>query len=74
LIDSEVYLGLPDLQITGTERTGGEIRILALYTGAVACPNCSSTKLRKKDSYERSVRHEGFGRRHCTLVIRAHKW
>lgn len=74
MIDSEVYLGLPDLQITGTERTGGEITILARYTGTVACPNCSSTKLRKKDSYERRVRHEGFGRRHCTLVIRAHKW
>lgn len=74
MINPEVCLGLPDLQITEIVRTGGEITIQARYTGAVACPHCSSTKLRKKDTYERRVRHEGFGRRHCTLLIRAHKW
>lgn len=74
MIDSEVCLGLPDLQITGIERSGGEISIRARYTGKVVCPDCGSEKLRKKDGYERRVRHEGFGRRHCVLLIAAYKW
>lgn len=74
MTDSEVYLGLPDLQITRTERGGTGIVIDVEYTGKVTCPDCGSDRLRIKDSYRRILRHEGFGSRRCTLRVRAHKW
>lgn len=74
MTDSENYLGLPDFQITGTSRRGQTVVVHAEYKGAVGCPDCGSTELRIKDTYDRVVRHEGFGRRHCLLRVRAHKF
>ena len=74
MTDSEVYVGLPDFQISEVSREGGVVILRATYTGGVACPECGSEQLRKKDTYQRRVRHEGFGTRRCLLVITAHKW
>ena len=74
MTDSEVFLGLPDFQITATERCGRTVTIWARYTGEVRCPQCGSTQLRSKDKYQRRVRHEGFGNRHCVLKVEARKW
>jgi transposase len=56
------------------ERTGSELRLAARFTGPVKCPDCGSQLLRLKDSYVRSVRHESWGSRHCTLDLQCHKW
>jgi transposase len=74
LTDSEILTGLPDLQITGMERTGAEMQLAVRFTGQSCCPHCGSQRLRVKDSYVRSVRHESWGSRRCTLQLQCHKW
>lgn len=74
MLDSETLIGLPDFQITGFDRRGRQVVISAEYTGTVACPECGSADLRMKDTYRRKVRHESWGRRHCVLLLKAHKW
>jgi transposase len=74
LTDSEVYIGLPDFKITEARREAAGVTVFARYTGQILCPHCGSAELRLKDTYQRRVRHEGFGSRHCMLVIEAHKW
>lgn len=74
MTNSEVFLGLPDFQITATEKTGNVVILFAQYTGQISCPYCNCSRLRIKDTYTRRVRHEGFGSRHCILQVEAHKW
>jgi transposase len=74
LIRSEIVLGLPDYEITGLEIRGGGIRISARHKGLKACPHCGSERLRNKGRYERRVRHENWGLRHCVLELHACKW
>ena len=74
MINSEILIGLPGYQITGIERAGGEIRILARYAEARKCPHWQSEKLASKDRYSRRVRHEDWGERQCVLVLEGHKW
>jgi transposase len=74
LINSEILLGLPDYQITGIEWKQGGVRLSARYSGPIACPNCGSQRLRSKGRYQRLVRHENWGLRHCLLVLELHKW
>ena len=74
MTDSEIYLGLPDFKITEARREGAVVTVFARYTGQILCPECGSVRLRVKDSYQRRIRHEGFGARHCVLIIEAHKW
>lgn len=74
MTDSEVFLGLPDFQITATRRSGRVVTVCVRYTGEVECPECGCRQLRRKDKYQRRVRHEGFGTRHCVLEVEAHKY
>ena len=74
MINSETLLGLPDYQITGIERQGGEVRIAARYTGPLSCPHCRDSKLRDKGRYTRRVRHENWGLRRSVLELEARKW
>jgi integrase len=53
LTESEILLGLPDLQITGIERKEGSVRISARYTGQRFCAWCRGTALRSKGWIER---------------------
>lgn len=50
------------------------VRILARYTGPIACPECNGERLRSKGRYERAVRHETWGMRHVFLILEACKW
>jgi hypothetical protein len=43
---SEIVLGLPDYEITDSQRGSGGVRIAARYTGAITCPECHSTHIR----------------------------
>jgi transposase len=74
LTNLEILIGLPGYQITGLEKEGGVVRILARYAGAVICPHCQATQLHSKGRYQRTVRHEDLGRRPCVLVLEARKW
>jgi len=74
LTNDEIVLGLPGYQITGIERTSGEVRISARYTGPKSCPHCGSEHQRSKGWYGRLVRHETWGLRHCRLELSARKW
>jgi transposase len=74
LTNLEILIGLPGYQITGLERKGVEVRILARYGGQVRCPHCQGTRLHSKGRYERAVRHEDLGARPCVLVLEARKW
>ncbi len=74
MTNSETLLGLPDYQISGITREGGEIRIAARYTGPLCCPHCGGCRLRDKGRYTRRVRHENWGLRRCVLLLEAHKW
>jgi transposase len=73
LITSEILLGLPGYQITGIERTGGELRISARHDGPIACPHCSSGILRSKGRYIRRIRHEDWGLRRCVILLNGRK-
>ena len=74
MINSEILIGLPGYQITGMEKSGGRLWITARYQGAAQCPGCGSERLRNRGRYERLVRHEDIGLRHCWLRLEARKW
>ena len=69
MTESEIVLGLPDLQITAIERKEGMVRIAAHYTGPRSCRHCGGTSLRNKGWVRRRVRHEDWGLRHCVLEL-----
>jgi transposase len=74
LIRSAIVLGLPDYEISDLQIQDGKIRIRARHTGVKSCPHCGSERLRNKGRYERQVRHENWGLRHCVLHLQASKW
>ncbi len=73
MIDSELLLGLPDIQITATADIQGMIRVWARYSGPRSCAHFGSTYLRNKGWIQRTVRHENWGLRHCLLHIQVPK-
>ncbi len=73
MTESEILLGLPDLQCNGMERRGKGIRLSARYTGLRACGHCGATAVRSRGRYRRLVRHESWGVRQCFLEIEAQK-
>jgi len=50
------------------------VRITASYEGVVKCPYCGQKELRKKDRYQRIVRHESIGNRKTELHLTAYKY
>jgi transposase len=74
LTESEIVLGLPDLQITEMERKEGSVRIKARYVGPRFCARCNSQQLRNKGWVKRLVRHENWGLRHCVLELQVPKF
>ena len=74
MIRSEIVRGLPDYEITDLQIRGGGIHISARYTGPRSCPHCGRDRLRNKGRYQRRVRHENWGLRHCVLELEASKF
>lgn len=75
MIESEIVLNLPDLQITRIDRAGGKVVIEVKYVGRPGCPWCGhSEHLRNKGRSLRKVRHEDWGERPVLLHIAVHKW
>ena len=73
MTESEILLGLPDLQCNGLERRGKAIWIEARYTGPRSCGHCGAARVRSRGRYRRLVRHEDWGLRHCYLRVEAWK-
>ena len=74
LISSEAVLGLPGYEVTGIEERDGLVCVCASYLGERSCPGCGGKDLRLKDRRMRSVRHESWGVRRCSLKLESHKW
>lgn len=74
MIEADALLGLPEYEITGLKKEGGEVRISARYKGEIACPDCGGTQLRNRDRRVRLLRHESLGLRHCVLELETRKW
>jgi len=73
LTDSEIYLGLPQFEISSIERSGGTITISARHAGAISCPHCGRSRLRNKGWCRRMVRHDDWGSRRCVLALEIRK-
>ena len=74
MISSEVIMGLPGYKITDIEEKGGGLRIKAEYSGAVSCPDCGSSRLRRRDLRVRELRHESWGLRHTVVELTTRKF
>lgn len=70
----EAVIALANYEIVSIEHNGGSVRIGARYKGLIACPDCSSERLRSKGRYQRIVRHESWGMRAVYLILEARKW
>lgn len=66
-------IGLPDFKIVSVQGDG-YLKIKAEYTGRPRCHHCDSRDLRKKDCFERRVRHICFGDRLSELVVKGFKF
>lgn len=69
----EPIIGLPDFKIIST-RGNKTIEITAEYTGDHACIRCGSINLRKKESYNRRLKHHCIGIQKSVLLIKTHKF
>ncbi len=59
------------LGYTITKETGNNpVYIRVSYNRKVRCIYCNEKRLRKKDSFERKIRHESIGLRYSYLIIK----
>jgi transposase len=70
----ETILGLSGYEIKEIRREEGAVLVLARYTGPAHCPHCGGDRLRNKDRYIRTVRHESWGMRRSYLQVHVHKF
>jgi transposase len=66
-------LNLPGYEVVNIEGVNPVV-IRARYTGAVRCPACESSNLRRKDRFVRRLHHESVGTRKCYLWLEARKF
>lgn len=69
----EPIIGLPDFKIISTNGTT-TITIEAEYIGKVSCIYCQSTRLRKKETFNRLLKHHCIGISRSVLMVRTHKY
>ena len=69
----EPIIGLPDFKIIST-RGNKTIEIAVEYTGEDACIRCGSISLRKKESYDRRLKHHCIGIQKSVLLVKTHKF
>ena len=69
----DIILNLPGYTITKV--TGNNpVYMHVTYNRVVRFIYCNGKRLRKKDSFERKIRHESIGLRYSYLCIKAHKF
>ena len=72
-IRPESIIGLPDYKIISCQgiRT---VEITAEYTGRIECLRCQSINLRKKERFNRVLKHHSIGLAKSILVVQTHKF
>jgi transposase len=70
----EAILGLSGYEIKDISKEDRAVVVSARYTGPARCPHCGGERLRNKDRFTRTVRHESWGLRHSYLRVQAHKY
>jgi len=66
-------IGMAEYKVLSTHGCN-PIEITAVFTGENRCPHCAGTRLRKKDSFWREVRHFCVGLKTTRIRIQTHKW
>ncbi len=69
----EPIIGLPDFKIISYQGTKS-IEIVAEYVGPARCVRCQSENLRKKDGFNRVLKHHSIGVAKSFLLIRTYKY
>jgi len=69
----QLIIGLPEFVILSI-KDEGILKISARYEGKSCCHKCKSDQLRKKDRFERVVRHVTFGEKLTELIIEGFKF
>lgn len=72
-IAHEPIIGLPDYKIISYQGTK-TVEILAEYTGVIGCIHCGSVNLRKKERFDRVLKHHSIGLAKSILLVRTHKF
>ena len=69
----ESIIGLPDYKIISY--SGAKtVEIIAEYTGMIGCIHCGSVNLRKKERFNRVLKHHSIGLSKSVLMIQTHKF
>ncbi len=69
----EPIIGLPDYKIISY--SGAKtVEITAEYTGLIGCIHCGSINLRKKERFQRVLKHHSIGLAKSVLLIQTHKF
>lgn len=69
----EPIIGLPDFKII-SYRGCKTVEIQAEYIGKRQCPDCGSSRLRKKDSFLRTLKHHAIGLNKSVLLLKTFKF
>ena len=72
-IRSESIIGLPDYKIISCNGLN-TVEIIAEYTGIIACVHCRSINLRKKERFQRVLKHHSIGSAKSVLIVHTHKF
>lgn len=71
--DYEPIIGLPDYKIISYQGFK-TIEITAEYTGVIGCIHCGSVNLRKKERFNRVLKHHSIGASKSVLILQTHKF
>jgi len=69
----EPIIGLPDYKIISCNGFK-TVEITAEYTGIIGCIHCGSVNLRKKERFNRVLKHHSIGLTKSVLIIQTHKF
>jgi transposase len=69
----EPIIGLPDFRIISYQGTK-TVEITAEYVGKVQCIHCQGERLRKKERFDRVLKHHSIGLAKSVLLIRTYKF
>lgn len=73
LIRSESIIGLPDYKIISCSGLK-TVEIIAEYTGIITCVHCKSVNLRKKERFQRILKHHSIGSAKSLLIVQTYKF
>ena len=69
----EPIIGQPDFRIISYQGTK-TVEIMAEYVGKIQCIHCQGERLRKKERFDRVLKHHSIGLAKSVLLIRTYKY